>query len=426
MLLYRNETGANMKRILYTILAAVVVLAGNYFFSNSTFKANVETRRPVTSAIEPSTATPVIVPSPVSTLSNTLDVSTPEPTKVTLGSEDGLWITNVGKLNLKQDGSGEITATLDGYGDLGRQDTLQGTLNGDTATLNSQMFGDLTILFSGKTFKTAQGSRNAFCGIRASESNELPAGCGFSGKWTLAANSFFPGDSVVILKQVAGNVSGDFYDGKGNTFDKLTGQVSWGKGWWLGGKNEKGHTITLIMNSFETGFEYIYDDLYQLKLCAVRDGLNSADLGNFICAPSPSVLDSSNQAPSSSIDPTWKKYTNTQVGFSIQYPSYWQEQTLPDENPGKHNIDLKGPEGEVELIWGTGLGGACPEGYQPLVVAKGSLTACHSQRADGTDLWSLADQSLGNTDFAGFVSTNDTTTKSRELVLQVISSLSFP
>ena len=197
---------------------------------------------------------------------------------------DGLWITNVGKLNLKQHNGPEVTGTTDSYGDLGRQDTLQGTLNGDTITLNSQMLGDLNLTFSGDTFKTADGSRVSFCGIRASVSDELPVGCGFSGKWILAANSFFPGDSVVVLKQVAGNVSGEFYDGKGNVFDKLSGQVSWGKGWWLGGKNEKGHTITLIMNSFETGFEYIYDDLFQLKLCAVRDGLNSADLGNFICS----------------------------------------------------------------------------------------------------------------------------------------------
>jgi len=196
---------------------------------------------------------------------------------------DGLWITNVGKLNLKQNGP-EVTGTTDSYGDLGRQDTLQGTLNGDTITMNSQMLGDLNLIFSGDTFKTATGGRVSFCGIRASESNELPTGCGFSGQWVLAANTFFPQGSTLVLKQTAENVSGDFYDGKGNAFDKLTGQVSWGKGWWLGGKNEKGHTITLMMNSFETGFEYIYDDLFQLKLCAVRDGLNSADLGNFVCS----------------------------------------------------------------------------------------------------------------------------------------------
>ena len=211
----------------------------------------------------------------------------PSTTEPTVSAQvDGLWITNVGKLNLKQNvyGSGEITGTMEGYGGMGRQDTLQGTLNGDTVILNSYMLGDLNLTFSTNTFKTADGSRNAFCGTRASESNELPSGCGFSGKWILTANSFFPESSFVVLKQTAGNVSGDFYDGKGNVFDKLTGQVTWSKGWWLGGKNEKGHTITLMMNSFETGFEYIYDDLFQLKLCAVRDGLNSADLGNFTCS----------------------------------------------------------------------------------------------------------------------------------------------
>lgn len=143
--------------------------------------------------------------------------------------------------------------------------------------------------------------------------------------------------------------------------------------------------------------------------------------------PSPSVVHSSTQTPSSSIDSTWKKYTNAQVGFSIQYPSYWQEENLPDENQGQmHHIALKGTEGGVELIWGTGLGGACPEGYQPMAVAKGNWSACHAQKKDGTDLWSLAAQSIGNTNFAGFVYTNDTTTKSREVVLQVVSTLSFP
>jgi hypothetical protein len=141
----------------------------------------------------------------------------------------------------------------------------------------------------------------------------------------------------------------------------------------------------------------------------------------------PSVAESSNQSSSSDIEPTWKKYTNEQVGFSIQYPSSWQEGDLPDENQGQmHHIALKGPEGGVELVWGTGLGGACPEGYQPLAVAKGNWPACHAQKEDGTDLWSLAGQPVGETGFSGLVYTNDTTAKSREIVLQVISTLSFP
>ena len=143
--------------------------------------------------------------------------------------------------------------------------------------------------------------------------------------------------------------------------------------------------------------------------------------------PAPSTIDSSNQAYSPGIEPTWKKYTNAQVGFSIQYPSYWQEQDLPDENEGqRQHIALKGPEGGVELIWGTGLGGACPEGYQPIAVAKGNWPACHVQKDDGTDLWSLAGQPLGDTNFTGFIHTNDTTMKSRTVVLQVVATLDFP
>jgi len=141
----------------------------------------------------------------------------------------------------------------------------------------------------------------------------------------------------------------------------------------------------------------------------------------------PEVAESSTQNSSSGTEPTWKEYTNEQVGFSIQYPSSWQEENLPDENQGQmHHITLKGPEGGVELIWGAGLGGACPEDYQPMAVAQGNWPACHAQKEEGTDLWSLAAQPVGGTGFSGLVYTNDTTAKSREVVLQVISTLSFP
>lgn len=43
MLLYQYQKGANIKRILYTLLIASAVLAGNYFFSNGTLEARVET-----------------------------------------------------------------------------------------------------------------------------------------------------------------------------------------------------------------------------------------------------------------------------------------------------------------------------------------------------------------------------------------------
>ena len=144
-------------------------------------------------------------------------------------------------------------------------------------------------------------------------------------------------------------------------------------------------------------------------------------------SPSPSIADSSTQTPSSVPETTWKTYTNPQVGFSIQYPSTWQEEDLPDEVAGtRHHIVVKGPEGAVDLLWGTGFGGACPDGYQPIAVAKGTLPACHMQREDGTELWSLTGNPLKNTSFGGEVHTNDTTAQSRAVVLQVLSTLSFP
>ena len=143
-------------------------------------------------------------------------------------------------------------------------------------------------------------------------------------------------------------------------------------------------------------------------------------------ASSSNLTGSATPAPSSEVD-LWKTYTNAEVGFSIQYPANWQEQDLPDENDGQmHHIALQGPEGAVELVWGAGLGGACPEGYQPITVAQGTWPACHSQREDGTDLWSLDGQPVGETLLTGFVYTNDTTAESREVVLQVISTLSLP
>jgi hypothetical protein len=144
-------------------------------------------------------------------------------------------------------------------------------------------------------------------------------------------------------------------------------------------------------------------------------------------SPSSSPGSSSTQAPSSEVGASWKTYTNAEVGFSIQYPANWQAQDLPDQNEGQmHQIALQGPEGGIELVWGVGLGGACPEGYQPIAVAQGTWPACHTQREDGTELWSLAGQPVGDTHFTGFGYTNDTTAESREVVLHVISTLSFP
>jgi hypothetical protein len=102
-------------------------------------------------------------------------------------------------------------------------------------------------------------------------------------------------------------------------------------------------------------------------------------------------------------------------------------ETMPDENAGQlHRILFSGPEGGLELEWGMGVGGACPEGYQPLKVAQGDLPACHSQNADGTEQWSLAGKQLGQIFFTATAYTSNTDASSRDLVFQILSTLSFP
>lgn len=134
----------------------------------------------------------------------------------------------------------------------------------------------------------------------------------------------------------------------------------------------------------------------------------------------------SDSIASQSAQATWQTYTNPQVGFSIQYPVTWQLEVLPDENDGQlHRIVLNGDEGGVELQWGIGVGGACPD-YQPVQIAQGTLPACRSIRADGTELWSLAGQPVGEIGFGGFIYTNNTAATSRAIVFQVVSTLRLP
>lgn len=126
--------------------------------------------------------------------------------------------------------------------------------------------------------------------------------------------------------------------------------------------------------------------------------------------------------------PDWQTYTNTEAGFSIQYPATWKFETLPDQNSGGlHGVSLNGAEGGVELYWGIGLGGGCtPEGIQAIKVAEGELTTCYVKNADGTEHWENISKNLPNVSFSARAYTTDTASSSHDLLLKVISTLSFP
>jgi len=123
----------------------------------------------------------------------------------------------------------------------------------------------------------------------------------------------------------------------------------------------------------------------------------------------------------------WQTYTDAEVGFSIQVPTAWSNETLPDQNGGAiHGMAFTGPEGGVEVYWGVGFGGACPNGTEPVQLAQGELPACHATNADGTEVWSqIGYEVSGGNSFSVRAYTSDAQPSSHDLVLQVLATLTF-
>jgi hypothetical protein len=145
------------------------------------------------------------------------------------------------------------------------------------------------------------------------------------------------------------------------------------------------------------------------------------------CSPATVATPAPTTAPASGVPANWQTYTNP-AGFSIQYPSTWTLQHLPDPGDGTIHADkLQGTEGYVELQWGVGFGGACPQGYTTVKVAQGELPTCYTKNADGTETWNQINKELtpGSTGFSGFAGTSNTEQASHDLILQILSTLSF-
>ena len=78
--------------------------------------------------------------------------------------------------------------------------------------------------------------------------------------------------------------------------------------------------------------------------------------------PAP-ALPTPTPVPATDVIDGWQTYTNP-LGFSISYPATWSQEELPQQaGETIHTVTLQGAEGEVDLQWGVGFGGACPQGY---------------------------------------------------------------
>ena len=154
------------------------------------------------------------------------------------------------------------------------------------------------------------------------------------------------------------------------------------------------------------------------------------------CYPAPAPVVATEPAASAGTGQTaaqpetaaaWQTFTNPEAGFSIMAPDAWSQQTLPDQNGGAiHGMAFTGAEGGVEVYWGVGFGGACTTGTVPVRLAQVEAMACHATAADGVEMWSqIGYQVEGGSSFSVRAYTSDAEPASRDLVLQVLSKLTF-
>ncbi len=143
------------------------------------------------------------------------------------------------------------------------------------------------------------------------------------------------------------------------------------------------------------------------------------------CAPSPGVPPVPATEPALAAQDGWLTYTNP-VGFTIRYPYTWSEEELPQQAGDTYQTAVvQGAEGEVDLHWGVGFGGACPQGYTTVTVAEGELPACYVKNPDGTEAWTQINKELSTTSFSAEARTLNSDPASHDLVLEVLSTLSF-
>ena len=195
----------------------------------------------------------------------------------------GTWTTNLGTINFMQNGN-ELTGTIEGYGGFWNE-TFTGSINENgEAVFDTEVLGSFTLALNSENTFRSTSTDLSFCGIRGVDM-ELPAGCGFSGKWIVPSKSVFLPGSYMTLKQVGENVTGTIYDENDNDYETFTGVMEWGKGWRANGEYSERGEISLWMNAAETGFQFMSEKGNIQELCAVREGVDSAYLSSFYCEP---------------------------------------------------------------------------------------------------------------------------------------------
>lgn len=163
----------------------------------------------------------------------------------------------------------------------------------------------------------------------------------------------------------------------------------------------------------------------ELGTCTFKNGAQCDAWDYYYGRCSPETAPTPGSAAGSEV--SWQPYANPQAGYTLKAPATWRQQTLPDQNNGAiHGESYSGTEGGVEIYWGVGFGGACPQGTEPVKLAAEEVPACHTTKDDGTEEWNQIDYVVdgGNT-FSARAYTSNSQTSSHDLVLQALSTLIF-
>ncbi len=109
----------------------------------------------------------------------------------------------------------------------------------------------------------------------------------------------------------------------------------------------------------------------------------------------------------------WKKYTNNEGKFSLQYPSGW---TLTADQLG---VYFEGSEGSIEIRYKGIYGFESCEGYTKFEL-NGEVFDCHSTQSNGSEYWRTTKDGV-----TIIVNVQNSSVSNRNTILKVLSTFKF-
>lgn len=107
--------------------------------------------------------------------------------------------------------------------------------------------------------------------------------------------------------------------------------------------------------------------------------------------------------------------------FSVNYPKSWKSER-DKRSPLAQGVFLKGSEGSIHILSGSGFGGGCnPENVKEITIGGSRVSSCLSVDANGQENWAVI-SNLNNKTFAIIAKINQPFESNRKTIFDVFSS----